>query len=42
MKARKCFNCDESNYLNKDCSKSKKLKIVEMNVKNDTKKSRKK
>jgi hypothetical protein len=41
MKTRKCFNCDESNHLNKDCSKSKKFKIVEMNVRYDTKKSKK-
>jgi hypothetical protein len=42
MKADKCFNCDESNHFSRDCSKSRKLKIVEMNVKDDTKKSRKK
>jgi hypothetical protein len=42
MKAEKCFNCDESNHLNRDCSKLKKFKVVEMNVRNDTKKSRKK
>jgi hypothetical protein len=42
MKADKCFNCDESNHFNRDCSKLKKFKIVEMNVKNDTKKSKKK
>jgi hypothetical protein len=41
MKANKCFNCDESDHFNRDCSKFKKLKIVEMNVENDTKKSRK-
>jgi hypothetical protein len=41
MKTEKCFNCDESNHFSRDCSKSRKLKIVEMNVKNDTKKSRK-
>jgi hypothetical protein len=41
MKARKCFNCDESNHLNRDCSKLRKLRIVEMNVKNDNEKSRK-
>jgi hypothetical protein len=41
MKAKKCFNCNESNHLNKDCSKFRKFRIVEMNVKNDTKKSRK-
>jgi hypothetical protein len=32
MKADKCFNCDESKHLNRDCSKSKKFKITEMNV----------
>jgi hypothetical protein len=42
MKARKCFNCDESDHLNKDCSKLKKFKVTEMNVKNETKNSRKK
>jgi hypothetical protein len=42
MKADKYFNCDESNHFNRDCSKSRKFKIVEMNVKNDTKKSKKK
>jgi hypothetical protein len=42
MKAKKWFNCDESNHFSKNCSKSRKFRIVEMNVKNDTKKSRKK
>ncbi len=42
MKTKKCFNCDESNHFNKNYSKSKKFKIVEMNVKNDIKKSTKK
>jgi hypothetical protein len=42
MKVDKCFNCDESKYLNRDCSKFRKFKIAEMNVKDDTKKSRKK
>jgi hypothetical protein len=41
MKARKCFNCDESDHLSRDCSKSKKLRVVEMNVRNDTEKSKK-
>jgi hypothetical protein len=41
MKADKYFNCDESDHLNRDCSKFKKLRVVEMNVKNDTEKSRK-
>jgi hypothetical protein len=41
MKAEKCFNCDESNHLSRDCSKSGKFRIVEMNVKDDTEKSRK-
>jgi hypothetical protein len=41
MKAKKCFNCDESDHLSKDCSKSRKLKIVEMSVRNDTEKSKK-
>ncbi len=41
MKADKCFNCDESNHLNRDCSKLRKFRVVEMNVKNDTKKSKK-
>ncbi len=42
MKTDKCFNCDESNHFNRDCSKFKKFKIAEMNVKNDTKKLKKK
>jgi hypothetical protein len=42
MKAEKCFNCDESNHLSRNCSKFRKFRIAEMNVKNDTKKSRKK
>jgi hypothetical protein len=41
MKADKCFNCDESSHLNRDCSKFKKFRIVEMNVRDDTKKSKK-
>jgi hypothetical protein len=42
MKTDKCFNCDESSHLNRDCSKLRKFRIAEMNVRNDTKKSRKK
>ncbi len=42
MKTDKCFNCDESSHFNRDCLKSRKFRIVEMNVKNDTKKSKKK
>ncbi len=42
IKTNKCFNCDESSHLNRDCSKFRKFKVAEMNVKNDTKKSRKK
>jgi hypothetical protein len=41
MKADKCFNCDESSHLNRDCSKLKKFRIVQMNVRDDTKKSKK-
>jgi hypothetical protein len=41
MKADKCFNCDEFDHLSRDCFKSKKFRVVEMNVKNDTKKSKK-
>jgi hypothetical protein len=41
MKADKCFNCDESSHLSRDCSKSRKSRIVKMNVRNDTKKSKK-
>jgi hypothetical protein len=41
MKTNKCFNCDKSDHLNHDCSKSKKFKIVEMNVENDAEKSKK-
>jgi hypothetical protein len=33
MKADKCFNYDESRHLSRDCSKSRKFRIVEMNVK---------
>jgi hypothetical protein len=42
MKTDKYFNCDESNHFNRECSKLKKFRVVEMNVKNDTKNSRKK
>jgi hypothetical protein len=42
MKADKCFNYDESDHLNRDYSKFRKFRVVEMNVKNDTEKSRKK
>jgi hypothetical protein len=41
MKKDKCFNCDESDHLSKDCSKLKKFRVVEMNVKNETKNTRK-
>jgi hypothetical protein len=41
MKADKCFNCDESSHLSRDCSKFKKLRVAEMNVRDDTKKSKK-
>jgi hypothetical protein len=41
MKADKCFNCDESNHLNRNNSKFRKFRIAKMNVKNDTKKSKK-
>jgi hypothetical protein len=41
MKADKCFNCDESSHLSRDCSKLRKFRIVEMNVRDDTKKSKK-
>jgi hypothetical protein len=41
MKADKCFNCDESNHLSRDCSKLRKFRVAEMNVKNDTEKSKK-
>jgi hypothetical protein len=41
MKKEKCFNCDEFDHLNKDCSKLKKFKIAEINVRNETKNSRK-
>jgi hypothetical protein len=42
MKADKCFNYNESSHFSRDCSKLKKFRIVEMNVRNDTKKSKKK
>jgi hypothetical protein len=41
MKADKCFNCNESDHFNRDCSKFKKFKIVQMNVEDDAKKSKK-
>ncbi len=41
MKKNKCFNYDKSDHLNKNCSKFKKFRIVEMNVKIDTENSRK-
>ncbi len=42
MKTNKCFNYNESSHLNRDCSKFKKFKVAEMNVKNDIKNSKKK
>jgi hypothetical protein len=42
MKKNKCFNCDESNHFSKDCTKFRKFKIVEINVKKKTKHSKKK
>ncbi len=42
MKKSKCFNCDESNHFSKDCTKLRKFRVVEMNVKKKTKNSRKK
>ncbi len=42
MKANKCFNCDESNHFSRDCSKLRKFRIAEINVRNDTKNSKKK
>jgi hypothetical protein len=41
MKAKKCFNCDELSHLNRDCLKLRKLRIVEMNVRDDNEKSKK-
>ncbi len=41
MKENKCFNCDESDHLSRDCSKLRKSKVAEMNVK-QTKNSKKK
>jgi hypothetical protein len=41
MKADKCFNCDEFDHLSRDCLKSRKFRIVEMNVEDDAEKSRK-
>jgi vacuolar-type H+-ATPase catalytic subunit A/Vma1 len=41
IKANKCFNCNELDHLNKDCSKFRKFKVVEINVRNDTKDSKK-
>jgi hypothetical protein len=41
MKADKCFNCDESSHLIRDYSKFRKFRVAEMNVRDDTKKSRK-
>jgi hypothetical protein len=41
MKARKCFNCDESDHLSKDCSKLRKFRVIEMNVRDETKNSKK-
>jgi hypothetical protein len=42
MKADKCFNCDESDHFNRDCLKSQKFRVVEMNVEDDAEKSKKK
>jgi inorganic triphosphatase YgiF len=41
MKTKKCFNCDESDHLNKDYSKLRKFRMTEMNVRNETKNSKK-
>jgi hypothetical protein len=41
MKAKKCFNCNESNHLSRNCSKLRKFRMTEMNVRNDTEKSKK-
>jgi hypothetical protein len=41
MKADKCFNCDESSHLIRDCSKLRKFRIAEMNVRDDKEKSKK-
>jgi hypothetical protein len=41
MKKNKCFNCDESDHLSRDCSKLRKFRVVEMNVKKKTEDSRK-
>ncbi len=41
IKADKCFNCDESSHFSRDCSKLKKFRVAEMNVRNDTKNSKK-
>jgi hypothetical protein len=41
MKKNKCFNCDESDHLSKNCSKLRKFRVVEMNVKEKTKDSKK-
>jgi hypothetical protein len=41
MKADKCFNCDESNHLIRDCSKFRKFRVAEMNVRDDTEESKK-
>jgi hypothetical protein len=42
IKINKCFNCDESDHLSRDCSKFRKFRVVEMNVENDADDSRKK
>ncbi len=42
MKKSKCFNYDESDHLSRDCTKFRKFRVVEMNVKKKTKNSRKK
>jgi hypothetical protein len=35
MKAEKCFNCDESSHLSKNCSKLRKSRVAEMKMKNE-------
>jgi hypothetical protein len=43
MKEKKCFNCNDFDHLSRNCSKSRKFRVAEMNVREleNTKNSKK-